>query len=179
MELLTGKAAAARLAGMLHAKYQVHRHSVDLTIRNVYSMDPKGQVDFGGGEYVAAGRVIVESARRRPEENHPWWTLVRGTYFIEYNETLDLTEDEVGVLEPSDRLMRAGASHPTIFLRGRVPRIEILLDVHAQRVEFMQNARISRLRLFRMANADLLPVGKPATGKKRKSKKHPESDPQA
>ena len=150
MDLITGKLAAARVQGILHAKYQVHGYSVSLTAKNIYEVDPTGQVDYGGGEYVAAGRLRVEPTRRRPEESYPWWNLGRGSYFVEFNEILELAEDEVGIFEPDERLLRAGASHPAVFLRGRIAPVETLLDVGALRIELKQNARISRLRLFKM-----------------------------
>lgn len=150
MELLPGKEAVARVQGILHAKYQVHGYSVSLTAKNFFEVDPTGQVDYGGGEYVAAGKLRIEPTRRRPEERYPWWNLGRGTYFVEFNEILDLAEDEVGILEPDERLLRAGAGHPTVFLRGRIAPVETLLNVGALRIELKQNARISRLRLFKM-----------------------------
>ena len=150
MELLTGKEALARIKGVLNPKYQVHGTAVDLTVKNVYAVDPIGQVDFGGSEYKAAGRIAVASLRRDPQDRYEWWDLARGAYLVEFNETLELTEDEVGMLEPEERLLRAGASHPSHFVRGRVAPIETLLDVNTMRIQIKQNARISRIRVFRL-----------------------------
>jgi deoxycytidine triphosphate deaminase len=170
MELQPGKQAAPRVQGMMQAKYQVHGYSVSLTVKNVYSIDPTGQVDFGGGEYVSAGRVLIEPVQRRPEERYPWWNLGRGSYFIEFNETLELGLDEVGILEPDERLVRAGASHPSVFLRGRISPVETLLEVSALRLELKQNARISRLRLFKMGEPACSDEEKPLSKPRKKSK---------
>ncbi len=170
MELLPGKQAAPRVLGMIQPKYQIHGYSVSLTVKNIYSIEPTGQVDFGGGEYVAAGGVLVEPTRRRPEERYPWWNLGRGSYFVEFNETIELALDEVAILEPDERLVRAGASHPTVFLRGRISPVETLLQVSALRVELKQNARTSRLRLFSMGQPGCAPEEKPP-GKPRKKPK--------
>ena len=51
--------AAEHISGILHPKYQVHGFSVHLTARKVSAVDPTGQIDFGGGEYIAAGRMEI------------------------------------------------------------------------------------------------------------------------
>ena len=72
MELLTGKEAAARTRGILRPKYQIHGYSVDLTVKEIFMMDPTGRVDFGGNEYTAAGRVALGTTRRHPEDRYAW-----------------------------------------------------------------------------------------------------------
>jgi hypothetical protein len=153
MELLPGKRAVARVAGVLSAKYQVHGYWVDLTIRNISGVDPTGRLDFGGGEYVPAGRMRIAPQPQRSADTYQWWDLPRGCYLIEFNETLNLAENEIALLEPDPRLLRTGATHSPIFLRGRVDPIDTLLDVQAQRLEVKQNARSSRLRIFQLGNA--------------------------
>jgi deoxycytidine triphosphate deaminase len=153
MILLTGKHAATRLTGIVHPKYQVHRFSVHLTVRTVYAVDPTGEVDFGGNEYVAADRIAVATQRRRSEDRYEWWELARGCYFVEFNEALNLADDEIGLLEPEQRLLRAGAAHVTTTLRGHVEPIETLLSVDTLRLLLKQNARISRVRVFRLTPA--------------------------
>ncbi len=151
MELLPGEAAATRVAGIINAKYQVHGYSVDLTARSVSSVDPVGQLDFGGSEYTPAGRIAITTRRRRPEDRYEWWDLGRGCYFVEFNETLELAEDQIALLEPDQRLLRAGASHAPVFLRGRVAPVEALLQVDTLRLQIKQNARVSRVRIFRFS----------------------------
>ena len=153
MELLTGKEVLGRIKGVLNTKYQVHGTAVDLTVKNVYAVDPVGQVDFGGSEYKAAGRTAVASLRYNREDRYEWWDLGRGCYLVEFNESLELADNEVAMLEPEERLLRAGASHPSHFVRGRVAPIETLLDVNTMRIQIKQNARISRIRVFRLPAA--------------------------
>jgi hypothetical protein len=174
MEPLTGKEAATRVQGMINPKYQIHGYAVDLTVRNIYSIDPVGQVDFGGSEYVSAGKIAVVAQRRQREDKYQWYDLGRGAYFVQFNETLELAEDELAVLEPDDRLLRAGAGHGTLFLRGRVAPIETLLFVDAIRTQIKQNARLSRVRVFRFtpARAPIEPVAKwPLAGPKKVRKR--------
>jgi hypothetical protein len=151
MQILPGKAAAERVAGILHPKYQVHGYSVHLTARKIFSIDPTGQIDFGGSEYIAAGRIEIASQRLRQEDRYQWWDLASGSYFVECNESLDLAENEIALIEPDDRLLRAGAWHVPIYLRGRVESVQLFLKVGAARLRVKQNARLARFRLFRIA----------------------------
>jgi len=150
MELLTGKQAASRIQGILSAKYQVHGYWVDLTIRGVSGVDPVGRLDFGGGEYMPAGQLTIAPKRLRPEDNYQWWELERGCYIIEFNETLELADNEIALLEPDPRTLRTGATHVPVFLRGRVAPMDTLFDVQAQHLTMKQNARVSRLRVFQL-----------------------------
>jgi len=150
MQLLTGKAAAAHISGILHAQYQVHGFSVHLTVRKIESMDPTGQIDFGGGEYIAAGRRELSAHQVRPEDKYKWWDLGRGCYFIVCNETLHLAADEIALIEPEDRLLRAGGWHVPLFVRGHLDPVELMLEVGVARLRVKENARLARVRLFRI-----------------------------
>jgi hypothetical protein len=166
MKLLSGHEAAARVKGILSAKHQVHACSIDLTVKDIWRVNPIGQLDFGGGEYVPAGRFPVEPHRLRPEDNYQWWELDRGCYFIEFNESLELSDDEIALIEPDPRTLRTGATHASVFLRGHTAPLETLFDVLAQHLTLKRNARISRLRIFQLAKstdiASLLPKRKSA-----------------
>jgi deoxycytidine triphosphate deaminase len=151
MFLLNGKDAAARIQGIIQEKYQVHRYSVDLTVKSISQFDPVGQVDFGGGEYRAASHIRISPSRMRPEDRYEWWDLDRGSYAVTYNETLDLKDDEIALIEPDPRLLRAGGTHTVTFLRGRIDPVESMLIVGVSRLQIKQNARISCLRLFALA----------------------------
>lgn len=149
MQPVSGKEASARLTGIISPKHQVHAYSVDLTVAKVYAMNPTGQVDFGGNEYAPAAQTALASHRRRPEDKYEWWDLGRGCYTVEFNERVKLSEDEIAVIEPDERLLRAGASHATSWLRGSAAPLETLLSVGALNMLIKQNARIGRLRVFR------------------------------
>lgn len=153
MDLLSGKQAAEHIQNLISPKHQVQRFAVNLSVRNIYAVDPVGQVDFGGSEYKPAGKLKLASSRRNREDKYEWWDLGRGCYFVEFNESLELSDDEIAVLEPDERLLRAGVSHGTMFLRGRVSPLEALLKVDVVHVQFKQNARTSRLRVFRFATS--------------------------
>jgi len=150
MQLLSGKAAAAHISGILHQKYQVHGFSVHLTAHKISSVGPAGQIDFGGSEYIAAGKIEMATHQLRPEDKYLWWELGRGSYFVECNETLHLAADEIALIEPEDRLLRAGGWHVPLFVRGHVAPVELLLQVGVERLRVKENARLARVRLFRI-----------------------------
>ena len=150
MQLLSGKDATTHIAGIIHPKYQVHGFSVHLTVRKIYSLDPVGKLDFGGGEYVPAAREEVAPRRLRPEDNYLWWELDRESYFVECNETLSLAPDQIALIEPEDRLLRAGGWHVPLFVRGHVAPVELLLTVGVLQLRVKENARLARVRLFRI-----------------------------
>ena len=168
MKLLRGHEAVAHVKGTLSEKHQVHAYAVDLTVKVIWGVEPTGRLDFGGGEYAPAGHNPVESHRIRAEDNYQWWELERGCYFIEFNETLELGENEIALIEPDPRTLRTGATHASRFLRGRVEPLETLFDVQALRVTVKQNARVSRLRVFRLSETAQIvsPQDKPKTPKR-------------
>jgi hypothetical protein len=161
MKLLSGHEAVAHIKGILSEKHQVHACSIDLTVKKISRVNPVGQLDFGGGEYVPAGHFPIEAHRLRPEDNYQWWELERGCYFIEFNETLELGDDEIALLEPDPRTLRTGATHASVFLRGHTEKLETLFDVQAQHLTVKQNARVSRLRIFRLELATKILPGNP------------------
>jgi deoxycytidine triphosphate deaminase len=170
MEPVSGREAVTRLTGLISPKFQVHGYAIDLTARQIYSIDPNGQVDFGGTEYAASARVPVASLRRSREDKYEWWDLSRGCYVLEFNEGLRLADNEFAILEPDDRLLRCGALHGMTFLRGQGERMETLLMVGTMSVQIKQNARVSRVRVFRFGAPTAAAAGnggkKKAAGKK-------------
>ena len=150
MQLLSGKDATKHISGIIHEKYQVHGFAVHLTVRKIYALDPVGKLDFGGGEYVPAGRIEIAPVPLRPEDKYLWWELDRGSYFVECNETLNLASDQMALIEPEDRLLRAGGWHVPLFVRGHLDPVELLLTVGVLQLRVKENARIARVRLFRI-----------------------------
>jgi hypothetical protein len=150
MQLLAGKDAANHIAGIIHPKYQVHGFTVHLTVRKIFAADPAGKLDFGGGEYMPAGRVELVPNQLRPEDSYLWWDLNRESYFVECNETLNLASDQIALIEPEDRLLRAGGWHVPLFVRGHVDPVELLLTVGVPQLRVKENARIARVRLFQI-----------------------------
>jgi hypothetical protein len=79
-----------------------------------------------------------------------WWELDRESYFVECNETLSLASDQIALIEPEDRLLRAGGWHVPLFVRGHLDPVELLLTVGVLQLRVKENARLARVRLFRI-----------------------------
>lgn len=151
MELMSGKQAVARVRNLLSEKHQVHAYAVELTAKHIYNMNPTGAVDFGGSEYVPAERRPVPTQQKHSQDPYQWWTLMHGAYLMEFNEILELADNEIALLEPHERLLRAGAEHAVQFLRGKLNPVTTLLSVTSARMQVKQNARVSTLRVFRLS----------------------------
>lgn len=167
MQLVSGKEAVERVRNLINAQQQVHAYAVELTAKQLYNLNPTGEVDFGGSEYVAAEQHPVPTHQKHSQDRYQWWSLVHGAYQMEFNEVLELAENEIALLEPHERLLRAGAEHPALFLRGKLNPLTTLLSVTCARVQIKQNARVSTLRVFRLAAAAPPSGAKPAKKKKR------------
>ncbi len=172
MQLRSGKETARRMHRFISSKHQVHAYSVDLTARQIYSLGPTGAVDFAGSDYLAADPHAVSAYQKHSQDKYRWWSLLHGAYLVEFNETLELAENEIALLEPHERLLRAGAVHPALYVRGKVDPIATMLSVAGAKIEIKQNARISTLRLFRLAAAPSRPAA-PKKAKKKTKKKAP------
>ena len=75
----------------------------------------------------ASGNLLRISFARKTIICGGNWT--RGSYFVECNETLNLASDQIALIEPEDRLLRAGGWHVPLFVRGHVDPVELLLTV--------------------------------------------------
>ncbi|MFQ5896336.1 MAG: deoxycytidine triphosphate deaminase, partial [Nitrospinota bacterium] len=114
--ILRGEELARFLSGLIHAPKQVGPLSVDLTLHALFRPSRQGSLDFGGGEYAPAVRDALPARKRRPEENYGWWEAEGGVYLMEYNESLSLPAGFLSVLHPHERILEAGAFHPTLVL---------------------------------------------------------------
>jgi len=169
MQLVTGKDALQRVRNLVSDKHQVHAYAIELTAKLIYRLNPTGEVDFGGSEYVPAEAHPLPSHQKHSQDRYQWWTLMHGAYRVEFNETLELADDEIALLEPHWRLLRAGAEHPMQFLRGAISPLTTLLSVTCAQLQIKQNARVSSLRVFRLTPGKA--AAKPAKAAKATKKK--------
>ncbi|MFQ5926696.1 MAG: dCTP deaminase [Terriglobia bacterium] len=171
MQLLPGKLAAQRLKNLMNEKHQVHAYHIDLTACKIYGMNPTGEVDFGGSEYIPAQPQELRTHQKHSQDRYQWWELHHGAYRVDFNEALELADNEIALLETHERLLRAGASHPANFVRGRVDPLHTLLSVTSARIQIKQNARIATLRVFQLAPAAKTPRAKARAPAKKIKKK--------
>ncbi len=137
-----GNTVCQVIDGIVHQETQERARRVDLTVNSVYELEDSGSLDFGGSEFRAATKEPVEPTKKNPEDDYGWWHLDPGTYFIEYNETID-PGDGVVLLIPLQRLIEAGATHTTQSVTEDEDDLLTLLEVGSAGCNLKENCRVS------------------------------------
>lgn len=127
--------------GLIHEPSQTSDGGVDLTVDAIARVTDPGQADFGGDEYAEPETEPIEPEFRDPADDYGWWELDAGTYLLTFNESLS-SASVAFVLQPHDRLLALGASHPTVHVTDLGP---VPLSVPDGGVALKENARVSRL----------------------------------
>lgn len=136
---------ADRVDGLIHAPTQGHGDRVDLSVASVARVREAGAIDFGGGELAPAETASVAPAKRDPTDEYGWWELERGTYLVEFNESLT---GRVRV-EPRPALVARGASLPTVTV-DELPRLPLRVPeptAGGVGLALKENARVASARL--------------------------------
>ena len=141
----TADALAQQLDGLVHLDTQQAPNGLDLTVDAVHRVTGHGQLDFGGGEFRAVPCERIEPVRDAPEDDYGWWTLEKGAYVIQYNESLTLEAGQQAVVTPLERTLQAGAHHGTFVLDDDSDPLETLLVVSRMGCRLKENCRVSRL----------------------------------
>jgi len=147
MKPISGEEASRLVEGMVHKEKQVREMTVDLTVKEVRSVRGSGALDFGGSEYREAKTEKLKPAKKEGDE-YGWWSLKEGIYLIKFNETVKPI-DGLGLISPHPRLLKAGATHPTLFLHEWESEYVLPLQVGRQGLELKENARVSKLVVLR------------------------------
>ena len=130
-----------RVENLVHPETQVREHGIDLTVSAIHEVTEAGRIDFGGDELAEADLEPHELTRRNPDDEYQWWHLDAGTYVLQYNELVTGDEHARLLLQPRNKLMARGASHPTVTVGGHLPLVP--LTVGGAGIEIKENARVS------------------------------------
>ncbi|MHA1966961.1 MAG: hypothetical protein ACW964_04080 [Candidatus Hodarchaeales archaeon] len=126
--------------------------SVDLTVKNIYSLDSQGALDFGGSEYTPAEKNLIEPTID-DDPKYGWWGLEKGEYLIEYNEILSNT-DYFAIVFPHERLLVTGCYHSPFLVNfpnsDNKNVLKSVLMVSTNGVRIKENARISTALTYRI-----------------------------
>ena len=141
----TAKALASQLDGLVHLETQRASTGIDLTVGAVFRTTGPGQLDFGGGEFQAVPRERIEPTLDDPEDDNGWWTLEKGAYVVQYNESLRLDDGQQAVVTPLERTLHAGGHQGSFVLGDGRARLETLLVVSRMGCRLKENCRVSRL----------------------------------
>jgi len=146
---MPGFEAADRIKNLIHKDTQIGEDKVYVTVKQIYLLDEKGSLDFGGSELHLAERKPLLPKKKLTEDKYGWWNLNQGTYLVEFNEQIELKEKEIAILESQEELLQNGCFHPLRIITPKEKLSFIPLNVGHQGIDIKQNARISVLRIVK------------------------------
>ncbi len=149
VSFIPGSESIHRIKNLIHKDTQLGEDKVYLTVKQIYSLDGKGSLDFGGSELNLAKRKPLLPKKRHPDDEYGWWNLSQGTYLVEFNERIELREKEIAILQPREELLRNCSFHPLRIIIPEEKPSFIPLNVGCQGIDIKQNARISVLRIVK------------------------------
>ncbi len=94
VSFIPGSEVVHRIKNFIHKDTQTGGDKVYLTVKQIYFLDEKGSLDFGGSELNLAERKPLLPKKRLPEDKYGWWNLNQGIYLVEFNEQIELREKE-------------------------------------------------------------------------------------
>ncbi|GAB4367923.1 MAG: deoxycytidine triphosphate deaminase [Calditrichia bacterium] len=133
------------ISGLISAKKQIFDSYLDLTIGKLYRLKNSGQLDFGGSEFQPAQVEPCFPVKRNAEDNFGWWTLHEGYYLIEFNESFQLSSNQIAVLQPHPHLLANGCSHPNLLFRTLNSDFRCPIWIPKIGIQIKENSRISRV----------------------------------
>lgn len=149
MKYLAGQKVTAIVENLIDAGVQGHDYESDLTVGQVSRPAGPGSVDFGGSEASVAALEPIAPERSAAEE-HGWWVLAPGAYLIRFNEVPQLGINQIAFIQPHERLVRAGAMHPSFYFRATREHLDTMLLVGGGGIRIKENARVSKLLVLEL-----------------------------
>ena len=152
MKLIAGEELRARLADkpplvehLIDAETQIQVNGIDFTVREVaeFSSEP-GAIDFDNSERRTPRTTPV------PTDGEGWWQLPSGTFWILYNELVNIPADIFAMARTRSSLLRSGAQIGTaLWDSGYSGRSGSLLSVqNPAGIRLRKNARVLQLVFF-------------------------------
>jgi len=135
------KAKPPLIEGWLDLDEQVQANGFDLTLRDVASVQSRGQIAADNRERIVSGLALLSF------DKDGYLELSAGAYMITYNEIVHLPKDIMALSRPRSSLLRCGVSVGTAVwdagYEGRSQSLLIVHNPHGFRVQ--KNARIIQL----------------------------------
>lgn len=120
---------------------------VDLTVKEVYSYDTPGKIDYDNSERRLSDCILLNFSES--EEIY----LKKGAYKIVVNEIVSLPTDCAAIALPRSSLVRSGATiSSALWDPGYKGRSEMMLVVHNDKgIALKRNARVAQLVLIKLS----------------------------
>jgi deoxycytidine triphosphate deaminase len=133
--------------GIIHEGKQLSEDKkvLYLTAKKVGKISGGGSLDFGGDEYSEAVIEWIEPQKKSEDDDYGWWYLDEDSYWIEYNETIDLPRGTALFLQPWEKAVAAGLVHPSGYITDSINTLATVVTVGDYTVSLKENARISKV----------------------------------
>lgn len=159
MKMVKGESLFNKVEYIINTSKQVFDDHIYLSVKNLYTLENPGSVDFGGSEYkpgkIVAVLPVNDQERKKKKENkkdYPWWNCSSGQYLMEINESWIPTEGMYGYLTPAPMLLRNNTFHPQLFFPLTAENLDnyryIPLTVGSPGINIKKNARVSSLYIY-------------------------------
>ena len=152
MKLITGRNLSERLQvspplieEMVDPGVQIQMNGVDFTLKEVARFrDEAGAIDFDNSQRRTPGTDPIT-----PDADG-WWRLEPGSYWVVYNEIVNIPADAFAIGRTRSSLLRSGASVKTaLWDSGYSGRSGSLMVVNNRAgIHLQKNARIMQLVFF-------------------------------
>ena len=125
---------------------QLQPAGVDLTVREIYSFESAGRIDFTNKERV------LSKIKPLPFNKDGWLYLKPGVYLVRFNEIVNIPNDVIAIGKPRSSLLRMGAFMITAVwdpgYKGRSVSLLVVLNPHG--IYIKKNARVLQLIFIKL-----------------------------
>ncbi len=133
------------LEHFLSLESQLQPNGFDLTLREIFRLESKGQIGTSDEDRVLSDTVPIGCG-------HGWGEMELGPYLVTFNETVNMPLDLMALGRPRSSLLRSGAAiHTAVWDAGYRGRSQALLVVYNPAgFRLQRDSRLMQLVFFRL-----------------------------
>jgi hypothetical protein len=134
---------------IIHKDTQQHETHFDLTVNKIHKFTKAGSLDFGGSEFKAAEKELVDPHKNQGDD-YGWWNLSQGYYQATMNETVKEAADTMAFIGLHQHARKAGIIGNASMLSDQKTGDPITLNFFAPDpgCNIKENARLAVLYLL-------------------------------
>ncbi len=95
------------IQSIIHKETQQHETHLDLTVDSIHKFANAGSLDFGGSEFEAAEKELINPQKNQGDD-YGWWNLPKGHYQATMNETVKEVDDTIAFISLHSHARKAG-----------------------------------------------------------------------